>query len=368
MMSCSKRDSTIDIAKALGILLVVFGHALETAFVRGDTFTSIVFYPWKFIYSFHMPLFFILSGMVFTYSTKREIYKATALLVMIAIIVHVIGWFLSITIHPIQFNMRQLIIPILTLADFSTVVIWFLVAIALVKLIYYIYFKSTLLIKIYIIIILTAAYALNQINEWRYFQIGSILPGFLFYYVGHLIAVRKLLYKVPIDRMKILVLFGLILMCFLVPLNQGCNINSESLCSNYYGRFGVMMVKGKLGLLPLFFLTAIIGCVIVLYISAILESSDFYLKTWLTMLGKKTMPLIIFNGIALVFVQPYITQLIFTTPNFFSMIFFATLFTAFQILLLPVFEQMTKPIVYSSQYIVDHFIKYDIRNSVNNPN
>lgn len=42
-----KRDATIDIMKGIGILLVVFGHT---------------FHESQAIYSFHMPLFFILSG------------------------------------------------------------------------------------------------------------------------------------------------------------------------------------------------------------------------------------------------------------------------------------------------------------------
>ena len=46
-----KRDTTIDIAKGIGIILVVFAH---TQF----PFNNI-------IYQFHMPLFFFLSGMVF---------------------------------------------------------------------------------------------------------------------------------------------------------------------------------------------------------------------------------------------------------------------------------------------------------------
>ena len=45
------RDSSIDIAKGVGIILVVFGHdTLCPSIIR------------NVIFSFHMPLFFILSG------------------------------------------------------------------------------------------------------------------------------------------------------------------------------------------------------------------------------------------------------------------------------------------------------------------
>ncbi|NBH25961.1 hypothetical protein D3Z60_09125 [Lachnospiraceae bacterium] len=53
------RVDEIDIAKGLGILLVIVGHLLpEDSWMR------------QIIYSFHMPLFMILSGMVV--SDKKE--------------------------------------------------------------------------------------------------------------------------------------------------------------------------------------------------------------------------------------------------------------------------------------------------------
>lgn len=52
----AKRIEYIDIAKGLGILLVVMGH---------NDFSLVSPFFYKFIYSFHMPLFFFLSGMFF---------------------------------------------------------------------------------------------------------------------------------------------------------------------------------------------------------------------------------------------------------------------------------------------------------------
>lgn len=47
----NNRIKTIDIAKGLGILLVVIGHSMQTGS-----------YPMRVIWTFHMPLFFFLSG------------------------------------------------------------------------------------------------------------------------------------------------------------------------------------------------------------------------------------------------------------------------------------------------------------------
>lgn len=60
------RNPAIDVAKGIGILLVVFAHINYTPA------------PLTYIYSFHMPLFFILSGLLFRkekYPTFRQFLK-----------------------------------------------------------------------------------------------------------------------------------------------------------------------------------------------------------------------------------------------------------------------------------------------------
>jgi len=65
-----KRIEGIELSKAIMIVLVVYGHLLERQMLNGDSSGFIeVLYRW--IYLFHMPFFFILSG--FLYSTARPI-------------------------------------------------------------------------------------------------------------------------------------------------------------------------------------------------------------------------------------------------------------------------------------------------------
>ena len=54
------RYTEIDIARGIGILLVVLGHSIKQTGVSA-TWIRILTY---IIYSFHMPLFFCLSGFV----------------------------------------------------------------------------------------------------------------------------------------------------------------------------------------------------------------------------------------------------------------------------------------------------------------
>ena len=59
-----KRDQSIDIAKAIGIILMVIGH-----------FKGLPLWLEKWIFSFHMPLFFVLSGYLFKQKTEIQIIK-----------------------------------------------------------------------------------------------------------------------------------------------------------------------------------------------------------------------------------------------------------------------------------------------------
>lgn len=68
-MSSKKRLNYFDMAKGIGIFLVILGH------LQGEYFFSLspVFSPLcVWIFSFHMPLFFIISGMLINYKNDTE--------------------------------------------------------------------------------------------------------------------------------------------------------------------------------------------------------------------------------------------------------------------------------------------------------
>jgi len=72
-MSKSKRNNFIDIVKGVAIFLMLWGHCIQYCVVGSDIdfFENIVF---KTIYSFHMPLFMLVSGYLFYFSfIKRDL-------------------------------------------------------------------------------------------------------------------------------------------------------------------------------------------------------------------------------------------------------------------------------------------------------
>jgi fucose 4-O-acetylase-like acetyltransferase len=76
-----KRDFSIDYLKFALVVFVILGHSIQfyLAKVEYDFDESIIF---RFIYSFHMPLFIFLSGCLFSLSKRLDIFKLFSLLII----------------------------------------------------------------------------------------------------------------------------------------------------------------------------------------------------------------------------------------------------------------------------------------------
>lgn len=72
-----ERNERLDIMKGILILLVVWGHAIQYgfSFEYAENFIYLEDQVFKFIYSFHMPLFMAISGYLFYYSINKGFYQ-----------------------------------------------------------------------------------------------------------------------------------------------------------------------------------------------------------------------------------------------------------------------------------------------------
>ena len=68
-----KRNKEIDIIKGIATLLVLWGHSIQ--YFSLDNFSFYENWMFRGIYSFHMPLFMIVSGYLFFYSKKRHSFR-----------------------------------------------------------------------------------------------------------------------------------------------------------------------------------------------------------------------------------------------------------------------------------------------------
>ncbi len=73
-MKSTKRNLFLDLVKAAAIMLVVIGHNIQfgsgTNYLKERLFFDNIIF--KYIYSFHMPLFMLISGYLFAYGINKE--------------------------------------------------------------------------------------------------------------------------------------------------------------------------------------------------------------------------------------------------------------------------------------------------------
>jgi fucose 4-O-acetylase-like acetyltransferase len=73
----TNRDQMLDVLKGIAIFLVLLGHSIQygsgASFLRSSLFFDNPLF--KAIYSFHMPLFMIVSGYIFSYTVARHSFS-----------------------------------------------------------------------------------------------------------------------------------------------------------------------------------------------------------------------------------------------------------------------------------------------------
>ena len=186
-----KRDATIDIAKGIGIYLVCLGHTTSNEVVL------------KWLYSFHMPLFFFLSGI---FHSQAENYfeffkkKTKALLVPYLFFAITLFMFFLLVSKKIGFSagenlsVKENFIGIFIgteIKDLSQVSwggqLWFLLALFLIANIMYFLKKLSLKTQILvnILMILFNLYLSNKINFYLPWCFLTVLMASNFYWIGN---------------------------------------------------------------------------------------------------------------------------------------------------------------------------------------
>lgn len=122
----NQRIQYIDIAKGIGILLVVIGHCINSLSFLG-----------KWIWSFHMPLFFVISGLCFNPS-KNTLFvpfflKKTRTLLLPLVIFSILMVAIKSVIFPSEFNFATLKM------NFPDAAYWFIFVLFLSEILFFFY-------------------------------------------------------------------------------------------------------------------------------------------------------------------------------------------------------------------------------------
>lgn len=291
-----KRVNFIDIARAFAIIFIVFGHT----FVHSEH-CSLVF---KFLYSFHVVLFFILSG--YTFKLKKESFLNFVKNKFIRIMIPYFIWAVLFLVPYMLFGgsvgasigtessfdlKTQLLNTLYGNGNLETLKqnspLWFLPALFTIEVIYYSVIKLVQKYNRYSILILIPLVAISYVTNlflpialpWG---INTALVLGVFFYIGYLFNTYKVF-----DKSSKLWKIYYILPILVVGL-LACYLNTKAVsCINYdYGYLTLALISG-------FCLS-----IVFIYISYLINKNRL-----LEYIGKNTMGILIFHKLIIVVFQ-----------------------------------------------------------------
>jgi len=309
MGSPALRDTTIDTCRGVGIVLVVYAHALEITFPTGAALPNPAFWLWQMIYAFHMPLFFFISG---TLHSKKDWGKTITLvifLVFLAESTHLIGAAFGLLFDATELN--RTIKSLLILSHFSIITTWYLIAHAWVASIAQAMHYSKTRGRIFLVSLMLIALLATQKLNLTALQIQAVPVGALFYWFGWRFQRNLLGLLTSAKPTALFAIAATTIMAthYLAPLNNGCSLSQTQKCPDFHGAFGVSFQLGCFGFWPLFIPSAIAGIIAIVTSSILMNRLNYYpLSRVISKLGSNTVEILIVNGFFLAFIQPAIAN------------------------------------------------------------
>lgn len=286
----NQRIQYIDIAKGIGIFLVVIGHCINISSFLG-----------KWIWSFHMPLFFIISGLCFNPS-KNPLFvpfllKKSKTLLLPLVIFSILIILIKSAISPDGFDFNTL------KTNFPNGAYWFIFVLFFSEILFFSINKiagKKYLKIILLFICLIVGKLLDIYNIHLPYSLCSIFVCTFFYGIGNIfrgIILSKLNY---IGTNTKNIITSIILL--LIPAISVYNVNDTiNLCSNYVP-FPIMY----------HILIAFIGTIGIFIISKFLEEKNCFIKVLALYLGKNTLIILLlhmcFISISVDFISPLISN------------------------------------------------------------
>ena len=252
-----QRTLWVDSAKVVGIWLVILGHLR----ISNDLI--------NIIYSFHMPLFFFLSGYLERNKSIKDNLKNNIKTLLIPyVILYLINylWWIPVSLlrHPEIYGEisldNALLKPFLGMilgigrdTPFSIMIttpLWFLVGLFFVKFIHNILQsickENILFYTLCSIAIIGVVFAMKYLNINLLFSIDSALLAFPFFAIGNILKKKNGL-KIfeQIGKKYLLFLFaiiGYIILVIIVPFNKGVNIGGFSYGENIFLCYFIGMI------------------------------------------------------------------------------------------------------------------------------
>ena len=283
------RISFIDIAKGLGILLVIMGHTVDCTKFIG-----------RFIYTFHMPLFFFLSGYVMSDKYLKDgISKRIYPLLLVYLEMCLIGAAVMLSIPSLRpyINPDTIIYSALLLAQpevFKVGHLWYLISLiwcfAFFIVINNMFRKKkifALAAALLIFFLIASLDSVTVVFVFGHFQVEDLFKirtssmGFLFFELGYLFKCSPLpdRLKSKGNLFKIAVMFAAFLFTLLAVM-----INGE---------VNIAMPRTKIP--SVYLMGSVSGIVMILALSLLIDKTK-YIKKLLIDCGRKTLQILCVHG------------------------------------------------------------------------
>lgn len=356
------RISALEIGRGVAILSVIYGHALAPWFMAaGADFSEGAFLQWKFGASFMMVFFFFLSGVgwredkSFTTTLRQALslivitLAASAIFDVVRLVATFGGFAAALGLVPLDpLHFLRGVARMTLLGDlYSLSALWFLVALAIVRIIAALFVQCGRGPLIMMSAVLLALMMISWEAGWRnIYQINLLGFAFAAFIAGHFMrdAVHALERK-PRAAYALLLIAGAVTLATF-HLNEGCRWDMAAQCGQGWlgDRFGVSMMIGQFGNLPLFTFTAIAGIGFALALSILLARFGGVVGAKLDSWGRNSLNLLIVNSVFLQAANPLVAAWIKPLIDADNILFFAGLFAITLIANLLVVGALERPL------------------------
>lgn len=323
--------NALDVGRGLAILAVMYGHTLAPWFMgAGDSFSEGAFLQWKFGAAFMMVFFFFLSGAGWREHRSLETtFRQAIALVLIAwlssialdlvfVAMTFAGWTAAAEQPPLVLYdvLRNAARSAVYGHDYSMSALWFLTALAVVRVIAALCARFGAAATWGVAGLLMALTLLSTEFGWRnFYQLNLIGVAFLAFIGGHkLRATIVELERRPTAAFALALMAGAVTIATF-HLNEGCRWDWSARCGQGWldDRFGVSMLIGQFGNLPLFALTAAAGIAFATALSVLLARFGAVVGQKLAVWGRASMNLLIVNCLVLELINPLLSRWV--TPH-----------------------------------------------------
>jgi len=316
------RILAIDVARFYAMALVYYGHFIERIMLLKNPAAAA---QYKFIYSFHMLLFFVLAGYVAResdiefgfgkYLKQRFVSRLLPFIFFTAIFmvlpVFFSGDFFNLKLPSVQGYIGGLISTAFGIPMFC-VPSWFILMMFSVEIVHYGAFrflKSNSKILIGAVVFYVVGYWFNlkfdifnpmkqRVVGWNYLFIHEAITTYSFYLLGIYLRRKKFLMEKVSPK---IVVPGLIVSFLIVLFTY--KLNNGPFNFNYFN--SVVIIFSSHGNFFWFPITAIAGSFFVLFLAKITPS-----KKTIIFLGQNTLILMCLNGIFYHFINPRVAKLV----------------------------------------------------------